>query len=275
MSNQHEISVLSAALVNAEYDGKNPLTVAPEIDHPNIRLAQLALKGDWYVYGTDYNTILFNKDDGAMQIDPKAQGNEGIVGIYYYALLNVSMENQGPTPTPDGLGTSPGGKLITFGRGDGEYNDHFGEYLSGAVISALWVHELPAGGGTMMQPPGERQLTNLPINAMMENPGYVAELDAIDGCGILHLSVYAYNDMPQLQESVIIHVFGTGSQAGQLLGVMTAEQNTDVYVPVLSGGVVLVAMIRPLYTIAEGGTEVYTFEIGDPEKDGVIRITRV
>lgn len=253
------VNVLSSSLSYFPIGGGQKYSFQPDILHENVRMGLIATDND-FVHNKNYYHHQFVSGENDQTFHwPVAGVSDTFTNLWLYVLLPFHVQS---TDVDRQV-------FLSIGANDGEQ----------AV-----AHGLAAGLRIDYR-------INKPDGNDLELPGNLGGTCPLPGDLIEFVSNYYYAILPQGDndwakvtvqdqsgESVFqksVHLYFIDGHAGNVIkGVITDSANTwRVYTDRM--GVNLLALVAPTITENPDGSTEVTFEIGDPERDAVIRITRV
>lgn len=258
MATQQYVNVLEAAVAIVPVADGRQYDIIPTLNVKDPRMGLIALGAD-FPYGGPVYERLFTEADNGKKIRWPIRGVEGDFSqLIFYMLLPITE-----IPSADVVT-----RRYYIGIDDGEVPDNI---HPAAMLDLRWSAQQP--DPPKMDPPNAPFLS-LPANAIALVPGR-------------HLPIYPEGDNPWvsfivpeqnhkrlIEANSCLHVLA-GRSGSIIDGVITKYQNLAARLNLAGTHANLVAFVAPSLLLGDPDDWFFNFNVGDPEKDGVIRVTRV
>ena len=256
------VSIISNAVAHIPIPAGASFQLTPEIDHDNIRLGVVIT--NWGFPGPpNTNSRRYYHHQFASNADtltwPVAGVDGNFTDMYIYALLPISAREPGD-----------GSIELTIGQGDGEAQAGG----NNAATLKIWHHRTEPGDPGPIEAPPRGNRINLPATEIEFFGGYYYSVAPRNGNNWVVFIAQGPGGVSEIELDCAIHVIA--GRAGDVIeGVITPDQNTACKLNVVGTNANLMAMVTPKYSRNKDGDDVYTFELGDPEKDGVVKVRQI
>ncbi len=235
----------------------------------NVKMGMIAIPSDEFPGRTKtYFHQEFSFGNNSFQWHATQEG-VGFGVLYFYLLL----------PWQDGTLTHPAPHKRAFdiGMGDGEANDLPGNKVASLSVQLTATQTENLVGGV----PGTS--IPLPANLIEFVPGYVASIgpNMDNSTPLQWAEIHARNEVghPSIELKARIHII-SGADGNVIKGIIDSDHTNRYSLPLRAVNTVnnndnLIALVVPTPTQNPDGSTTYTFEVGDPEKDGRVTISSV
>ncbi len=234
------------------------IKITPFIYHENIYMAAIAIPSG-FTNGSTYAIKEFTTAENNQEIlwQPGQEFSE----IILFSLLLW----EGPARRGDTI------QQYYLGKGDGEVGDLPDN--EAASLQIEYAAEQPANTPSLREYRGET--ISLPQERLFGAAGHHRSFAPQDEMGWINLSIIEEGNKLFIEKSASIHVLA-GWNGRLIVGLITKEQMAGGWINLNQQGsrnnnVNILAMIAPTQT----EDNEYTFQLGDPEKDGKVVLRRV
>ncbi|MCB0638981.1 MAG: hypothetical protein KDC54_20270 [Lewinella sp.] len=256
------MSVLSEALVQIDVKGTNiPITI--DQLHPNLEIGIAALAADFQTSGQYKHWWAYRDKPFQLLFQPAVDPTLKILQIYAILPMEEDSSYSGKDATH---------YRYIFGKGDGEGGN------PGIMLDIEYCATMPVDCPEFGIP--TNGLTVMPETFYLTEGNYVEEIPARYSSGPnptlyqwFRLTVPTISGLKELQEHLVFHVYSLESSPS-LKAIIRAGQLTDGYLFAEQGQLLLVPLLAPVQS-QDGTDTIYTFELGDPEKDGVVKVRQI
>lgn len=257
----------SVAFIGVDFNKKYKIT--PQVNKRNIRMGMIAVPTNFASSRTFYHRVFPYGDSTPFQWQAKMDGtNFGF--LYFYALLPWSNSLASlPSPSPD--------HAYDIGLGDGEADD-----LAHNQVATITVDlKATAAGGHQFHDTTNESIV-LPAEIIEFAEGFHKGIYPKTGSNgeqldWAHVKVLKANSKSHIEVKARIHVI-SGRDGQDIIGFIDADHFTDHAVPLgpvgtTNNNVNLMALIAP--TVNPEDPNDFTFEVGDPEKNGRVTVQNI
>ncbi|MCB0638980.1 MAG: hypothetical protein KDC54_20265 [Lewinella sp.] len=257
--------VLSSALGVYTLSGDDQLEIVPEILHRDVELGMIAIEAS---EGNDlsYYHQLFEFEENDQPITWPLDGVDGdFTALYFYALLPIDQDD----------GNVPGQWPQTWlcGRTDGEAraNGH-------KEAIRLSVDRLAQQGNDRFLSKNypESEFVSLPFDILARDGHFGLEVRPARQPDYCKLTAVKEGGQIPVQRNAYLHIFdGQGFGSGAMLDGNPNHEMSGLAGTVNDSGLVCLALIGPDLSSTEPGHTQYDFELGDPEKNAVVKVRQI
>ena len=257
------IQVAADTVAAIHLNSNQTVEIMPQLLKDNIRMGFIATTPDFPNDKSYYHYLFPANGPEGYVFSPQISGKE-CTNLYLYLLLPITEVFS----IPDAHNAS-----YYVGIHDGEANDT-GQNTSGSFS----VLQSPNYLSKSNVPPSPAETLQLPGDPLIEISGYCVSLD---GAGYnlrsAQLAGYSGAEKAVMEEKTRIQVLcGLGNQ--KLIAYLDAEHPGPYDIPIGMMGTAdalinLIALVAP--TVDPNDPNNFTFEVGDPEKDGKVTIRNI
>lgn len=252
-------------------DPSKTYTITNQVFHNNVRMGMIAVPTGYPDVTQTYLHRTFSRRHGQthFQWQPQGDGYEFTTVYFYLLLRSQKWQNR--------ANLAPYADAYTFGRGAGEPG-----VLNVDKVASITVEKKEEEGAPAFSDrPGSSYL--LPSNVIELQRGYHISLSPIRNAETGHpmewveFKVRRERRRPSIELKTRIHITA-GGDGDEILGIIKPDYAGDHSLHIgdinsTNNAINIFALVAPTINPQDSGD--FTFEVGDPEKDGRITISSV
>lgn len=269
------VLVAPDAVACVPVDHNQTYAISPEVDKDNVRMGMIGVPEGFPTTNRSYYHEEFNTGSGPFNFQPQVNGTN-LSTLYFYLLLPWS-------------GTATGANATTYTIGLNDGAD--GQLSQNKVASISITHIANQTAPSFEDTPAPHDCHQLPATPIEFADNCYVSVQPLAGDGGGHgesrgdnldwvnIGVQRENGHPTLEANTRIHVI-SGRSGEQIEGIIQPTEHSGLTHSVQLGpldtannNINLFALVAP--TTNPPGSNDFTFEVGDPEKDGKVSIRTV
>ena len=258
--------VIPDAVATVLVDANKTYTITPQVFKRNMVIGMIAIPSD-FPGNRSYAHQTFTAGEPAFSWKPLVDG-VAYNRVHFYALLPWDQQSAAP-----GIHET----VYDIGRGDGEQHDLLRQQVSTLTVT---MKDNATGGHRFHDTPNTS--VTLPANLIEMVPGHHIKVESVrasngEALTWAHVQVLYENSKAHIEKSIRIQVI-SGTVGQTIIGYIDPNFQGPHVIPLgpvgnPAGQMYLNALVSP--TVNPADPNDFTFEVGDPEKDGKVTIRSI